>query len=173
MLIRTAVANGSEWVKRRDAWGRYCYAMDQERGWSAPHPTFTYVWCIYCKAEHIAGGSHPCMALARGKKLEDSSSASSGQALPGKVLTAYANVLEFLSMTSWPDGPKRMTGSLRLSVEGSQWKAVVSDAENARVAFVTGDTPDALLKSLDRGLEADTLDWRADKYAQGAKKKGR
>lgn len=92
-------------------------------------------------------------------------------ATPGKVLAGFANLLEFLSMRTWPDGSLRLTGTITLSTEGSSWKATLKDRDSAGVAFVTADTPDSLLKALDKGIEAGTLEWRDDKFQGGSGKR--
>lgn len=107
------------------------------------------------------------MVVARREKSGSSSGNSSAVALPGKVLIAFANVLEFLSMTSWPDGAPRTVGTLTLTTEEGLWKVTLKDRDSQGVAFVTAETPDVLLKALDQGIASGKLEWRNDKFQGG------
>lgn len=107
------------------------------------------------------------MAIARREKTGGSSGSSSEPALAGKVLTGYPNVLEFLSMLSWPGGDPRIVGTLTITTEGGKWKATLKDRDSCGVCFVTAATPDALLKDLDKGIESGNLEWRDDKFQGG------
>lgn len=130
-------------------------------------------WCIRCGSRHWPTREVTCVALAKREKNATSSGGSSLPAAPGKVLSGFANVLDFLSMRSWPDGSPRLTGTITLSTEGASWKACVKCPNSASVAFVTAETPDGLLKALDRGLESDTLEWREDRFQGGSGKRSR
>lgn len=67
---------------------------------------------------------------------------------------------EFLCLERWPDGSSRRTGTLLLFVDQGMLKACVTDRDGGLVAFVSGNTLPGLLDALERGLSADTLDWR-------------
>lgn len=124
-------------------------------------------WCLYCSSRHWGPEREPCMVVARREKSGSSSGNSSAVALPGKVLIAFANVLEFLSMTSWPDGAPRTVGTLTLTTEEGLWKVTLKDRDSQGVAFVTAETPDVLLKALDQGIASGKLEWRNDKFQGG------
>lgn len=128
-------------------------------------------WCESCCTAHQSWEKERCMPIARRPKSTGNSGSESPPAMTGKVLTGFANVLEFLSMRIWPDGSRRETGTLTLSVEGDVWKATLKDRDSAGVAFVTARTPDDLLKAMDKGLEAGSLEWRDDKFQGGSGKR--
>lgn len=128
-------------------------------------------WCVSCRRVHQSWEREVCMPVARRVSSSGSSGTGSAVATPGKVLAGFANLLEFLSMRTWPDGSLRLTGTITLSTEGSSWKATLKDRDSAGVAFVTADTPDSLLKALDKGIEAGTLEWRDDKFQGGSGKR--
>lgn len=107
------------------------------------------------------------MPLQKPQIAGSSSGVSSLPVERGKVLIAFASVLDFLSTKSWPDGSVRVTGTITLSMENSLWKACVKCRDSGGVAFVSAETPDGLLKALDKGLEANNLEWRNDRFQEG------
>jgi hypothetical protein len=131
-------------------------------GWTCPPP-----FCVRCCERHWRTKELTCMVLARREKREGSSGNSFEPAAPGKVLSGFPNVLEFLSMTSWPDGAPRIVGTLTITSEAGSWKCTVKDRDSLGVAFVTAETPDALLKALEAGLGTGKLEWRDDKFQGG------
>lgn len=111
------------------------------------------------------------MPIVRREKSSPASGSPSAPVQPGKLLMPFADLVEFLSMRNWPDGSVRVTGTLTLSMEGGIWKAVLKDRDSAGVAFVSAETPDALLKAIDKGLGANSLEWRDDKFQGGTGKR--
>lgn len=75
-------------------------------------------------------------------------------------LGKFPTVVEFLSMSLWPDGARRETGTITLLCESGQWKAALNDRDANVSAFVSGETMTALFKAIEEGLTEGRLDWR-------------
>jgi len=78
---------------------------------------------------------------------------------------------EFLSLSRWEDGEARETGSVTVFVDAGMWKACLSDKDGKRVAFLSARTPEGLFEALEEGLQADRLDWRAQREQGGSRSK--
>lgn len=79
----------------------------------------------------------------------------------------FPALAEFLTVGVWPDGQARELGTLLLFVGEGRWKCMLRDKDAARVAFLGGTTVEALFASIEKGLRASSLDWRADKAPAG------
>ena len=91
-----------------------------------------------------------------------------GQAPPsslsgGEWSVLFPAVVEFLTAARWPEGDPRLPGSLTLFCDALSWKACLNDKDQGRVAFISGDTPEAVLVALEAGLVGDSLSWRAQR----------
>jgi hypothetical protein len=64
-----------------------------------------------------------------------------------------------------------MPGSLTLFTDAGAWKLCLSDKDQSRIAFVTSGSPQDLLAAAERGLVADSLDWRASRANPGGGRK--
>lgn len=84
----------------------------------------------------------------------------------------YPALMEYMTQTVWAGGEARTTTSILLFTDGPVWKACLTDrdSEPRRVAFVSGPTPEALLRAVEAQLSQGTADWR-DQYS--GKKKGK
>lgn len=96
---------------------------------------------------------------------------SSLQAPLGAWETLYAALGEFLTLPEWEPGVARVTGSLSLFVESGVWKCCLSDRDGGQVAFMSARSPEDLFASLEKGLRAGTLDWRAMRDRAGHARK--
>lgn len=74
---------------------------------------------------------------------------------------AHPALLEYLSVETWADGRARTTSTVLIFYDTGACKACLNDRDNGRVAFVSAGSPETVLAALERGLEDDTLDWRA------------
>lgn len=81
----------------------------------------------------------------------------------------YPSLWEFMSCPRYDDGSKRILPTVSLFMCPEGLKASLNDRDQGTVAFVTGDTLESVLASLEAGLQGDTLDWRVSAY--GKKKK--
>jgi hypothetical protein len=99
------------------------------------------------------------------KPGQNGSSGSSKPCDPSSVgfLSAFADLMAFLSCDKWADGSGRLLGTLLITWERGKWTLKVNDRECNRYAFYAANTlPDALA-GVDLGLGADDLDWRDQK----------
>jgi len=85
----------------------------------------------------------------------------------GAFEKSYPAVWEYLSLAEWEPGVPRATSSLLIFCDEGLLKCCLNDREGSRVCFVAGGSVSAVLKSLERGLVANTLDWRADRKPKG------
>jgi hypothetical protein len=88
-----------------------------------------------------------------------------GQGAPdaGEWGVLFPNLVEFLCSESWAPDEPRTTGTIMLFREAGTWKCWVHDRDAARGAFVTGRSPEDVLRAVDEGLGTDYLDWRPDR----------
>jgi len=81
----------------------------------------------------------------------------------------YPGLWEMLSAERNEDGSKRLTSTLTLFVDDGGVKAVLNDRDQALTGWACGSSVEAVLESLERGLQADTIEWRVP--AGGKRKK--
>jgi len=91
-----------------------------------------------------------------------------------KMAVKFPALWEFLTLTSWGDDQPRAPGSLTLFLGESGLQACVADKDGGRVAFVSADSLELLLQSVEGGLAVDKLDWRKPREQGGGRtgKKG-
>lgn len=89
----------------------------------------------------------------------------------GPVVRRFPALLEFLTATTWAPGEARKPGTLTLFTDEGMWKGSLNDKDAERSAFVTADSPEAVLASLERGLQEDSLSWRSWQAFGGKRKK--
>jgi len=82
------------------------------------------------------------------------------EALDGLSLT-YPLVVQFLTLTSYGNGDRRLPGSITVFSDGGLLKACLNDKDADLAAFVSGGGLAGLLDAVERGLGSDCLDWRA------------
>ena len=75
----------------------------------------------------------------------------------------YPHLHERMSETKWEDGKARKVDTLMIFREHSMWKVLIHDREARTKAWVSGSTWEAVLKSLERGLGEETLEWTPEK----------
>lgn len=92
----------------------------------------------------------------------------------GELRTAdagtYPTILEYLTATAYPDGQARQTSSLIILAEGNQWKGCLSDKDNSRSLWKSGDTVEYLLLAIEEGLQMDE-GWRVNYEARKGNQK--
>jgi hypothetical protein len=89
----------------------------------------------------------------------------------GEDARAYPNLVEFLALTKYTDGTRRITGSVNLFVEDGRLKVCFNDRDVCQVAFRVMDALDTLLAGLEAALEDPDLDWRKSRENGGYKRK--
>lgn len=101
----------------------------------------------------------------------DGGSGAVNMATPTKHWQSMPALWEFLTAVAWDDGEERRTGTLLLFTEEGRWKCCVNDRDAGLVTFVAAESPDQLLRSVDKGLVDDTLDWRKSQGAPSARRR--
>ena len=76
-------------------------------------------------------------------------------------------LFEFLAGTVWEDGSRRETGTVLLFAEAGLFKACLRDRACRRVGFLSGDTFEGLLATIENSLQEDSVDWRPEKPPPG------
>lgn len=108
-------------------------------------------------------------------RFQRPSGGGGGKASPGGELgdpwfiARFPALAEFLSAVQWDDGKRRVPGSLTLFVEEGLIKTCLNDKDGGNVCFLTADTLEGLLGSLEKGLVEGGLDWRRSKPMGGKK----
>jgi len=82
----------------------------------------------------------------------------------------YPTLLEFLTLGKWPDGASRERGSMLLCWEDGWFKCWLNDKDGGRSAWLSGESPDALLRHVEAQLSEDRVQWRRSGFG-GQKKK--
>lgn len=75
----------------------------------------------------------------------------------------HPDLYAFMREVAWSDGKKRLTGTLTISVEGRVIKCSTHDRDGKRYFWMTGESWQGLLRSIDSALRNDTAEWRPDK----------
>jgi len=87
----------------------------------------------------------------------------------GQYLGKLSNLMEFLCSVSGPEGGKREPGTLQVTSRSGKWQLKVKCPNGRVYAFVTQDSLDEALETVELGLESGDLDWRPDTW-EGARK---
>jgi len=88
----------------------------------------------------------------------------------GQFGKAYPGLWEHLSADHLADGSRRLLSTLTLFVDDGSVKACLNDRDQVLTGWAAGESVEAVLAALERGLQADSIEWRA---AGGGKKKKR
>lgn len=83
----------------------------------------------------------------------------------------FPALAEFLSLEAWDADTERVRGTVSLFWEEGSFKASVNDRDSDQVAFVSKTTFQGLLEAIEKGLQADSLDWRGQKQKGGGRGK--
>lgn len=75
-------------------------------------------------------------------------------------------LLEFLTLTVYPDGSVREPSSLIVLIEGGRFKVCLNDRGEGRTLWRTGDTLEDALLSLEEPLQLGEADWRTSRPQQ-------
>lgn len=69
-------------------------------------------------------------------------------------------LLDFLMLAAWPDGSRRLLGTVSIFYEDGLFKCWLNDKDGLRCCCVSGSSLDALFLAVDARLAADDLEWR-------------
>lgn len=112
------------------------------------------------------------MASVLRKRAPQNGEVLAGRAVSGGSWSeSFPGLVEFLAVSTWPDGSPRVPGSLVLFTDDAAWKGCLSDKDQDLVAFVTAPSPSEVLVALEEGLLLDKLDWRPNKSTKGSKRR--
>jgi len=89
---------------------------------------------------------------------------------PGGAFKKMPTLVQWLTETAWDNGDAREPGSLLIFAQDLRWKGMLTDKDNGYVCFVTAEDVDGVLAALEKGLLANSLDWRE---SRGAHAKGK
>jgi len=87
-------------------------------------------------------------------------------AVPDEVALRYPSLFSFLVDQQWPDGGKRVPGSVLFVHEGGKFKCWINDKDAELSCWLSSDTMGGLLDGLDVALRDGGGDWRATKPNQ-------
>lgn len=76
----------------------------------------------------------------------------------------FPGMWEFVARQSYQGSP-RATGKIVIFTDGGKATLCLIDRNTAQVAFFTAERLSEALVGCEKGLQAGTLDWRADKKA--------
>lgn len=101
------------------------------------------------------------------KRLQDTEKGAllGGKASDPKFADDYPALAEHLCL-DWLEGSARQPSTLTITTDGGRWRGSIRDRDNGLVAFLTADGFYDLLGALEHNLANDSLDWRADQFAQ-------
>lgn len=124
------------------------------------------VLCWWCRNFHSPAEVEGCMALPEKRAANGSSTSSTSNALEKGLLEQYAELWEFLTATSYPDGRKRQTGRLTVSFDAGLLGLLLTDEETGQYAFLNGRNVTTLLEEAELRLSDGSLSWRVSRYNQ-------
>lgn len=75
----------------------------------------------------------------------------------------YPALWEYLSLQQWEDGKNRKLATLSLSLQEGRWCVCMVDKESNRLTFLSGTTHSEVLRTLEKKLADETVEWRACK----------
>lgn len=86
---------------------------------------------------------------------------------PGDWSEDMPAVCEYLVLDRYDDGTPRTCATLLIFAQEGRWLACLNDRERGRSAWASGDTPDEVLRALDRALQDGSASWRASNGGKG------
>jgi len=72
----------------------------------------------------------------------------------------YPTLYSYLTERVYGDGKSRVTSTLLIFLEDGVLRICINDRDNNRSAFITGQTIDEALASIEAKLCGDTMEWR-------------
>jgi len=93
-----------------------------------------------------------------------------GFTLDHAIAVDLPNVVEFLTLEVWPDGKKRVPGSVLVVCNDGYWKAWLHDQDARMSAWVSAESMQALWERVDAILGGAAHEWRRDREGGGKRK---
>jgi len=135
-------------------------------------------WCGHCYATLRGRASHPgsrsgkrpvrSMTEARSnmamKRPTDNPKEKAGSKVVDEVLRGWLPDLhEFLTENQWDDGKARKTGTMMILTQDGVWKAWIHDTDLRVSGWVSAESWESLLETVNRGFGENSISWKADK----------
>jgi len=109
------------------------------------------------------------VALRRPTKAAAVPGEAAADADPG-FFSPFPALWEFLTSAVYDDGSKRALPTLMLFLHDGRLTAALNDRDNVQTVFVSGDSPEAILDALERGLVGESHQWRPNNKGGGKKR---
>jgi len=172
---------------KQDLVVEFCPACGGVAGWYlacmgySPCGTDRKGWCGKCYENTRARANHSghhgyrqprkerscSMPLKAPKTSGASTSGMPASSWQGSPLASLPELMEFLSSTVLEEGAKRLTGTLQISTGQGRWQGKLRDLQAKVYCFVTSETLEGLLLSLNEVCSTGEADWRADEWPGG------
>jgi predicted RNase H-like HicB family nuclease len=81
----------------------------------------------------------------------------------GFLFTQFPDLAAFLSLTAWPDGKRRFTGTLTFFSEDGLWKVYVNDKDSEVGCCFSGSTLEEALCAASVAITTGQAAWRPKK----------
>lgn len=91
----------------------------------------------------------------------------------GVIAERWPNLREWVRADVWPDGGKRVPGSVLLVTGDGVFKAMLKDADQGLVCWLSADTLEGLFDRIQAVLEDGSGEWRQDKWQRTAGRRPR
>lgn len=106
------------------------------------------------------------------KKRDQRITAAVGDEPPGggQFALAHPALWEHLTALHFDDGTPRLPSTLTIFVDAGAVKACLNDRDQGMTGWAAGDSVAACLMSLERALQAETVDWRVSGKKGGKKR---
>jgi hypothetical protein len=88
-------------------------------------------------------------------------SVATGKPSIGQMLSGCQETWAMLTDDVWDDGTPRVRSTLMILADGSTVKLWLNDKASGRACWISGESLDDALCSLEAGLYAGSLPWRA------------
>lgn len=90
--------------------------------------------------------------------------------LKGKILAACPTVVEYLALERYASGKPRERSTMSVFIEHGQVRLCLNDRDVGESMWVSGDSLEAALASLEKRLAGGSTEWRPNR-PQGGKRK--
>jgi len=95
------------------------------------------------------------------KRPADNPKEVAGAKVVDDVLKGWLpHVHEFLTELLWEDGKPRKPGTLLILAQDGLWKACIHDTDQRVSGWLSGESWEGLLESVNKGLGDNTIVWR-------------
>lgn len=134
-----------------DGWCGLCYQNLRGRSRYRGHR-----WCPTAPPRVYYYGERVLKKPLKAAKQEGEPVVLADPYFPGK----YPLLAEHLIDETWSDGSSRETSSVTFRVEDGRFNLALNDRALKQSAYVTADSLETGLASLEKGLRGGNLDWR-------------